>query len=267
MERAVVADPPPPLAELLRGGRGGEVRLKLLLSMLWLVREDPAPVLASPARSWATLLGLPDPEGKGARRVNDAIAWLEVQGYLVAEQDPAKVQRLITLKNETGSGEDWSQPGKVIRQLEPGDPARSDHMYVQLPPSLWTSGWITILSGASIAMLLLLYRQLAGADPDKTALWFSPEDAKIRFALSNDTRSKGLQELTMAGIISMERRSVNPHSFDYERVRNVYRLNPDKLKEPAEFPKDYIKGWEGILAAAVPDGGGTRYQQPKPNTA
>jgi len=33
--------------------------------------------LAYPARAWATLLGLPDPAGRGARRINEAILWLE----------------------------------------------------------------------------------------------------------------------------------------------------------------------------------------------
>ena len=40
VERAL-PDSPPPLATLLRGGRGGEVRLKLYLSILWFAGGPP----------------------------------------------------------------------------------------------------------------------------------------------------------------------------------------------------------------------------------
>src|SRR5688572_19748264 len=62
--RAEAADPSPPLARLLRGsgGRGGAVRLKLYLTMLWLARGRQDPVFAYPAQQYAALLGLPSPE-------------------------------------------------------------------------------------------------------------------------------------------------------------------------------------------------------------
>lgn len=246
LERAHAGDPSPVLARILRGGgRGGEVRLKLLLSMLWLVRDNPAPVLAYPSRAWANLLDLPEPASKGARRINEALAWLESNSLVVTEKQPNRIERLVTLLNETGNGQPYELPGAAIKRLASDAPGRDGHVYIQLPGTLWANGWITMLSGAAVAMLALLYRQLAAGDPADSHLWFAPSDAKLRFDLSDDTRSKGLRELTKAGLITMERRSVDPASFDYERVRNVYRLQPSQLMHPAA-----LLDWDEIKIAA-----------------
>src|SRR4051812_10374162 len=71
-ERTDNTTPPPPPARLLRGGRGGSVRLRLSLASLWLGAAPPHE-LTYPARAWAELLDLDDPETAGARRVADAV--------------------------------------------------------------------------------------------------------------------------------------------------------------------------------------------------
>jgi hypothetical protein len=50
----------PPLATMLRGGRGGEVRLKLFLSMQLIAVAHPYDVTRT-ASYWAHLLSLPEP--------------------------------------------------------------------------------------------------------------------------------------------------------------------------------------------------------------
>ena len=255
MERAQPDDPSPALARILRGdkagrrggGRGGEVRLKLLLSMLWMIR-DPAPVLTVPSRAWASLLGLDDPAGRGTRRINEAIAWLGAAGFLIASKETGSIKRLITMRDETGADRPYELPGAVLRSLGPKDPRRAEHFYIQVPAGFWTNGWISLLSGAATSMLLLLLRLQANR-PTGTELWFSPGDAKERFDLSDDTRSKGLRELTMAGLVTMERRAVDPSSFEYERVRNVYVLQRDRLDMPARILTDYdLAPWWGVAA-------------------
>src|SRR6266849_395513 len=66
VRRKETSDPPPPLALLLRGGQGGEVRLKLYLTMSLLAVSAPYDIKPIPARSWAEALGLDDPERNGA---------------------------------------------------------------------------------------------------------------------------------------------------------------------------------------------------------
>src|SRR5438105_14580965 len=92
----------PPLARVLRGGRGGEVRLKLLLSVLWAAGggDERHATGAWPARAWAQMLDLPDPEGKGQRRIQEAIHWLEGKALIRAERQPGKPMSLQLMLEE-----------------------------------------------------------------------------------------------------------------------------------------------------------------------
>lgn len=76
-------DPQPPLARLVAGG--GEVRLKVLVTVLMIATEPPHATKA-PAKDLAAMLGLRDPGGAGARRVNKAIRDLE--GMSLVQRDP-----------------------------------------------------------------------------------------------------------------------------------------------------------------------------------
>lgn len=230
-------DRPTPLAEALRGGRGGVVRLKLELSFLWFAAKPPHD-LAYPARAWATLLDLPDPAGRGARRINEAILWLEKR-KLIQVESRAGHPNIVTLLSEAGTGEPYELPGAAYSRLRNKKPASvaDEHRYFQLPNELWTNGWIPVLSGAAIAMLLVLYAELGNKEPETADLWFSPSHAEQRYGLSEDTRSKGLRELRAANLITARRQSIAPDTFDFQRLRNVYRLNPQRLKDTAEVPE------------------------------
>ena len=74
----------PTLALTLRGGRGGEVRLKLLVSMHLIAAGGKHDVTRSPV-SWAQMLDLPEPETNGARGIRDASGWLEDRQLIVVE--------------------------------------------------------------------------------------------------------------------------------------------------------------------------------------
>jgi hypothetical protein len=228
---------PAPLATALRGGRGGTVRVKLELTFLWFAAKAPHD-LAYPARAWATLLGLPDPAGRGARRINEAILWLE-QHKLITVENRAGQPNIITLLSENGTGTPYELPGTAYNRLRNKKPAglADEHRYIQIPNELWTNGWLSLLSGAAIAMLLVLYAEL-GNRPATTGLWFSPRQADLRFGLSEDTRSKGLRELRGAELITAYRQPVATDTFDFQRLRNVYHLEPGRLQQPASIPEE-----------------------------
>lgn len=233
VERADLSEPTP-LARVLRGGRGGEVRLKLELSFLWFAAKPPHE-LNYPARAWATLLGLPDPEGRGSRRIRDATNWLERNGFVIVEQRPG-APSVVTLLNEAGTGEPYELPGTAYQRLR-AKPEKADaHRYIQIPDGFWTNGWVAVLSGAAVAMMLVLYTELGNSPAATTDLWFSPRQASMRYGLSEDTRSKGLRELRAAGVINARQRSASRDTFDFRRLRNTYRLNPSRLADLAEVP-------------------------------
>src|ERR1700722_7039619 len=84
ISREAPDNPPPPLARMLRGGRGGQVRLKLYLSFLWFQTDSTGSVpLGFPSQVWADLLGLKG--SAGGRRVNEAQQWLERNQFITVQ--------------------------------------------------------------------------------------------------------------------------------------------------------------------------------------
>jgi hypothetical protein len=212
IRRENASDPPPPLAQLLRGGQGGEVRLKLYLTMSLLAVSPPYDIRPVPARSWAAALGLDDPGRNGARRVSDAIDWLAEHKFLVAERRQG-TPGPVRLLSQDGSGSLYKRP-------TPG------RRYVRLPLGLWEQGWIVRLSGTALALLIVLLDLQGGrAQPQ----WISPEPARHRYDLSPDTWTKGLRELRALDLVSVSRRSQGD-IFDYQRMRNTYWVQEDKLQ-------------------------------------
>lgn len=212
---AKLSEPPPPLARLLRGGQGGEVRLKLYLTISLRAVSPPYDIgTAIPARAWAQALDLPDPTRNGARRVNDAIDWLAEHKFIVSERRKG-TPGAVRLLNQNGSGGPFTRPSGATR-------------YVQLPLAIWRQGWIVGLSGTALALLIILL-DLQSGRPDRQ--WVSPREAKLRYDLSADTWTKGTHELERVGLLSIFKQSQGD-VFDYRRTRNAYWVNEDQLQRP-----------------------------------
>jgi len=223
--------PAPPLMRLLRGergGSGGSVRIGLLLSMLWFVHDDPTIVF--PARAWASLLGLEGPEVQGARRIKTALRWLDNNGFIQLETGPGR-DAVVHLLEDTGSGRRYELPGATYRRLKGNAAAAAPHRYIRLPRELWTHGWLSVMSGPAITMLLILWlesgREVVSERPPW--VWLSPKMAEERYALSEETRLKGARELTNLGLINTARRAVSPESFEFRRGRNVHQIDREAL--------------------------------------
>ena len=218
---------PPPLAQLMRGGRGGEVKLKVYLSLLWAAVAEPYDV-SLPGRVWAQLIGLPDPAGRGAHRVNSAFRTLVDSQLLRAKSQPGLPSRFFLLE-ETGTGRAYQPPGGRLVALKKAGKDFSDHIYLQVPATLWTHGWIARLSGPGLAMLLVLIAQAGGRNPED--LWFSPGVADQRFHLSAETRKRGLDQLVELGLTTVGRRPIARSVLDSTRLRNTYTLKLARLDE------------------------------------
>jgi hypothetical protein len=219
----------PLLAYLLRGGRGGEVRLKLFLSLLWVAgggTDDRHKTHAYPARSWAGLLDLDDPEGNGQRRIRDALKWLDDQQLVKIEREPGHPM-VLQLRREDGSGKNYTDPGGNARQKKSKkEDVSQDDLFLQLPSSFWTDGWLASLSGRAIAMLLVLGEATFWATQEFP--WVSPSLARSRYGLSEDTWSKGMRELREHEIIQIRKKPVGEDDFDIIRTRNTFRLPMEK---------------------------------------
>lgn len=256
IERLSPSDADPPLARMLRGGQGGEVRLKLLLSLLWFSRKPPHDT-EYPARGWAGLLDLPQPDTNGARRINAAVTWLAERGFVRAVSHRGR-PTTVYLNDERGDGKEYTPPFKVIKALkEAGTTISRDNYYIGLPHGFWTKGWISVLRAPAVAMLLVMIDEsMYKRSPKK--LWHSPRQAWERFALSQDTRSNGLIELEHYGIVSSRRTPIAPGVFDFKRMRNVYDLHMETLtvdpgSERPERPLNPEQVAEDIAESDEPD--------------
>jgi hypothetical protein len=232
--------PAPPLARTLRGGRGGEVRLKLFLSMNLIAVHTPHNVTRK-AGYWAALLGLEDPETNGARRVNDGIKWLEVNKFIRTERRRGGPPEVF-LRSQLGTGEDFTRPTPAER-------------YINMPVNFWRNGWIVALSAPAVAMWLIT-QEMQGGKRSPDEVWISPAVAKERYDLSDDTRTKGTRELEEHGLLTIGR-TKQGLEWTWDRLRNTYWLDLGRLDDQVGSVSRFLRApHESRSSAARPSHGG-----------
>jgi hypothetical protein len=227
-----IAGEVPPLAALLRGGgRGGQLRVKLYLSLLWVCTAPPFDA-SYPARAWASLLGLEHPDTKGARRIQEAIRDLAQRGFITV-RDRGGLPSVIRLLDESGNSEPYTAPSKTYNALKasraPQETLRR-HQYFKIPSAAWTGTYLAQLGGPGTAMLAVLCCEQRGGGE----VWFTPNVAQKRFHLAPATRTVGLQQLRRLGLIETRKASVSHDGsfISFQRLRNVHTLTfgqPDLL--------------------------------------
>ena len=221
VRRASSTDPPPPLARIIgQAGPGGEVALKLYLAGVWLCSAEPFDTPPVAARHWAELLDLPEPATLGARRITAAITALETH-QLVRVHRAKGEPSTIRLLRESGSGRAYSLPSTAYAKAR-SDRTRAANRYLRIPTELWTQGHIQSMSGAALAMLIVV---LSEGHRDQEPVWWSTTAFPDRFAIGKGVRAKGTRELVSRRLLLVRKKAVTPNGsvFAAERVRNTYR--------------------------------------------
>jgi hypothetical protein len=206
-------DGAPPLVRFIRGGHGGEVRLKLYLTVTLLATKAPYEITREIAgRTWAEMLGLPDPEINGARRVTDALAWLHREQFLEVQRRSGRPPTL-----------------KMLDPAGDGTPYRRPTMpYITLPVGYWEEQWITVLSGIGTAILIVLLDLVGGKKRDPSQSLSATQRA--RYGLSADSWTRATKELRDHGIITAIR-EVRGNGLEWRRARTVYTVNLARLNQ------------------------------------
>lgn len=181
-----------------RGGPGGEVRLKLLLSLILICASDP---YESTRESWvwAEFIGLEDPKKSGARRIRNAFHELEQRKFLKVEKRNAGKPSTIVLLKEDGSGDEYKNPVEAAH-LE-GKQYFPDDVYFRVPMALWKRQNITSLSTPALVMWLILLAETRG---ERRPWWFEDKRARSKYGVTASFRSKGLTELVNKKIATVE---------------------------------------------------------------
>jgi hypothetical protein len=217
---------PPMMARLLRDSRrGGALRVKLYLSVLWRAAKAPYEVEGVPARSWAVLLGLEDPRGRGERRVQQAIRDLDEIGLLTRRKAGGGPDVLRPL-NESGDRSPYEPPSETHHRLKASGTSKEDrreHQYFRLPSWLWTEGYLARLESPGLAALLILGSNML---PRRPRVLIDRATADAEYGLSERTRGKGLEELRRLDMLSTEIESVDERGqgVGFTRRRNVHTL-------------------------------------------
>lgn len=229
-----------PLARLMSGdngpgGRGGQVRLKMLISLYWVCAAAPYDVIA-PARAWAALIGLDDHETKGVRRIHQAVADLEARQFISVEDRGGRPSR-ITVLSEEGDGKPYEPATAAYNRANVGKASQAvlaRHQYFRIPTTVWTSGHIARLTGPALALMLVLLAEQRGKPEE---VWFSPSRAVERFGLAPSTITKGLRTLKELGLVRTRRKAVSETGtyIGFTRYRNVHALalGDEPTKTPA----------------------------------
>ena len=217
----------PPLARIVsRGGRGGGLAVKLYIALIWRCSAKPYST-EIPARKWARLLALEDPNQKGARRIAKALKLLEELQLI--ELTPRRGEpSIIHLKDESGDGSLYELPSTAYTK---GGRADRDR-YLKVSVKLWTKAYVQRMSSPALAMLLILLAEESGTAEkgakEGTEVWWSTERFPSQYSISPAMRSRGTKELIQAGLLYVRRQSVarpgSKKDFSKERVRNIYRL-------------------------------------------
>lgn len=217
---------PTPLASLLRtrdlaGGKGGGLRISLLLTLIW-VNARPPYSTSRVAAYWAELLGMEDPRGAGARAVRDALHELADRGLIRLHSTKARTE--IFLLNE-------SRPTMADGRPALYEPPYGHEAYLPVPRSFWTEGLAGELSGAGIAMYLCSLAMTRSDDPE---FFISTSFFDDRYGISRSSRKRGLSELTERGVLTFNvEETLDPNTFRKVR-RNVYRLTKI-YRQPARY--------------------------------
>jgi len=94
----------------------------------------------------------------------------------------------------------------------------------------WREGWLIDLSPTAIALLFVLLELQAGRKEPQTV---SPE-RKDEYHLSRDTWTRATNELKGHGLLTVGHTSQDGGEYVYNRMRNTYWIDLDRLNAPAE---------------------------------
>ena len=211
-----------PLARLLSsrsgkagGGRGGKTRVALYLSLLWIASGGDHSS-NRPARVWAELLGLTDPDGAGSRVVSST--WRELEARHLVTITPGGSGGdgpTVRLLREDGSGAPYTIPTGAG-----GD------TYRRIPEFAWERLFAEEdLTGAGLTMYLRAVRTADRAQRLE-GLTFPASHIRDEYGLGESTRKSGLKNLTDLGVLDAHRRRTDDFGDPSQRARfrNTYTL-------------------------------------------
>jgi hypothetical protein len=122
----------------------------------------------------------------------------------------------------------WYPEDHLLDAAGGGGPyARPGIPYVSLPLDLWNQGWILTLSPTALALLMVIRDVQQMHDPAR----YANRQQHDSYHLSWDTWTRASKELVKHELLKITR-IPQGEDFDYQRMRNLYRIDLERLKSP-----------------------------------
>jgi len=212
--------PSPPLIAMLGVGRqAADIRVRLYL-WLWAAlstRGFGELTILRTTAEWALLVNALDPasvhhqqkRGLAARRVSRAFDYLAEQ-RLISRPFPDTVRLLdpdrtgadyIPWSTEVVRGRERQRDDLQRFWGERTDYRRSrvwENAPLRFPSSLWTTGWISNLSGPALVVLMIMWSY----EPSPGVTFDIPKSRAYEFPVTHSTWHKGTTDLQAAGVVS-----------------------------------------------------------------
>ena len=223
------------------GGSGGEVRLKLWLSLLyrfnpkelWFDLDEVDP------RFMAGMFGLDDPTGKGAARVRAAFRWLSDHGFIEIDGGRLKKTGRVRVIHEASLylPSQWreiprqSPEGKADGTLYKEFP-RYNESYVRVPSALWANGWMGYLKASELMVLIFVCKLSENGSHQKVEI--KAHRRYERFGLSDAMWRQGVTGLQNRGIVKSfepakyKTDPVELRAYDYKMEISLNGRNMDE---------------------------------------
>lgn len=204
------------LAPLIQGGRGGEVRLKIYLTITMMATRAPHDLQRPPPpRLWATMLALPGPTAP--RRASSGLRWLHAHKYIQLTPRIGHVPAVTLLDSVSGDGP-WVRP------------MDRHERYISMPLQLWSEGWIVVLSATELALLMIIMDIQRG----KSAPAYASREDHEAYGVSSDTWTRATKGLKSKGLLTI-RREPQGNDFDFQRMRSLYQVNTERLQSQPDW--------------------------------
>lgn len=239
----VTGEPLHPLVEMGigSGGSGGEVRLKLWLTLVLQhnSQDDWIDLDRFTVRMLAGVFGLDEDISKGAEAVRRAYRWLADNNYIEIEGGRLKKSGRVRVTTEAALflPDRYMKVPRVSPEGKSSEPPYEEFpsyhdSYCRVPLEVWSRGWMGYLRASELMVLIILCK--LNENRRSKPIEVFARRRQQRFGLSDSMWSQGAKGLERRGILQSW--TPNEHSIDEitlapRSYRMIFRLNGPTVED------------------------------------
>lgn len=252
----------PPIRQLFDGGQGNDLAVKMLLALWWSLRDFPytwdVPEVKS--EGWGLLCGRPpavDPTtdrstSRAVARAIDRLSGLDDDSPSYIDAIRARGRSAVLMLR------DYTHPTDHMVRSGDGISLAPEHRYCRVPSTLITNGWMAVLPGKALLVLLALIDHLDVGDTKMVKRssgdrswedigsyrWapIGPQQYERRYGFGKDAWFDGLRLLRLWGLVAQDTKLQSPVPGLRRRPTSVVTVRVDQLeKSPIDVYEEALE--------------------------